>query len=376
MKSHRALLLAICALLALVAFMTFCGDFLGANRSVPKIIWRQQKTSARFLSILPSTGCIGILGSENKRDYMYCLDDAGRVLATKLLGSQDSFFESAGASRDSWLFCLVTRKDKRFVPLVIDMRKGEVYSPILAGVHATPMPYVGPPSTSALCPCGKSMLVHGHDTRNGKVRYRSWIVESLSGKLVREVMDRPSGRDSFYYYTWNDDCTLTWLDRRTGIIRNEKKGVLSDACKDVILNLPAGMCIKLSPDAAAIALYNPAVSGMMDVTVYSTTSGEKEWECQRRLQRSEKIAGVYWSPDSSKLCVGLDSSDDPLGLANESYVIGQDATIKKLSLSGWRFFGLYGHIAWLYDSKHVVCLLNDSRNTERQALVLFDVDKP
>lgn len=367
MRVKGILLFAACAVLIVAAYILFHSSLPGPNRSFPEIIWRQQKAGTSLVSILPSRACIGVLAYENEKYVMYCLDVTGQLLDRKEVGPENSFFLSAGASRDRPLFCLISKKR----PLVVDMEKGRIYRPALeAGRHAIPRPDMMPPNTPALCPCGKNMLVHGRDKKNGKTRWKAWVVDSLSGKTVREIVDRPKGRDSFYCYVWNDDCTLTWLDPDTGLIRNERKGILSDACKDLIFNLPSGMCIKLSPDASTIAIYSRKVSGRLDIAFYDTATGKKRYEVQTTIRKSETIHGVYWSPDSSKLCVGFDGEDL---LTGELYIIGQDKMIKKISLRGWQFFGYYGHVAWLQDSKHIVCLLY-SHEGERQALALFDVD--
>lgn len=379
MKTRRLLFLLPVVVIAVCAYWW---SSLAGTRHV-KVIWRQTKAGTYFEEIMPCKQGIGILASTKNECSLYpkyslcLLDPTGRILATREVGPEDAFLLPAGASRDRPLFCLITKKDKRFVPLIVDMQKGRVYHPTLeGGRHATPMPYLLPPNTPALCPSGKCLLLSGHDKKSGKTRHWHLIVDALSGKVIREVADTPKGRDSFYHYVWNDDCTLTWLDEETGLIRNEKKGVLSSACKGLFLNLPSGMRVKLSPDASTLAVFNAKATGKLDVAFYDTMTGKKTYQAHGKIGKSEIVHGVYWSPDSSKVCVGLESSSDSDDIfTRELYVIGQDKAIRKISLRGWQFFGYYGSMVWLQDSKHVACLLF-SRKGEHRALALFDVDRP
>jgi hypothetical protein len=371
MRTKPLILTMACAVLVTAAYLSVRGTFQGETTSPPKIVWRQSEPGTGFMCVFPSNQCIGVLGYDHEKYYAHCVDVTGRIVSSMDVGPLRVPVLTAGASRDESVFCFIAKEK----PLVIDMKRRKTYRPALGGMeHAMPTPYERPPDTPALCPCGMHLLVHGRVREAGKVHYASWVVDSRSGKTLRQVLDRPSARDSFRCYVWNNDCTLTWLDESTGLLRDEKKGVVSSACRQLILNLSADGGISLSPDASKVAVYDPATPGRLDVTVYNTANGKKVYRSRRRIGSLESIRGVYWSPDSSKLCVGLSSSRNALWLTDQCYVIMPDGAMKRVCLPGWRFSGFCGDMAWLNDSKNLVFLLSSS-DGKQHAMGLVDVDK-
>lgn len=227
------------------------------------------------------------------------------------------------------------------IVMVVDTETGRVLSRI-RGCYTLEEPWT---QNRPFSPSGEYLLVYPKQGTTVGERRWAWIVESRTGRRVRDIPISVAASDNV---RWTRSGRLCWLTDNGALLEESVGGVRR------VLRLPdfsSDVCVHLSHDASLFATFNPDAKGRARVAMYRTADGRLVAARSFDVPPGCSIDVGEWSPDGRYLVLGMNHEFDG---SQEIILMSTSGRVERISRMGW-WLDLYT-VSWSPDSRRFALL--------------------